>query len=258
MKKGVMQVKELSKLIGTIYIYNGMATKLISVLNSIDENEVLDISYCRFGPETLAVLERYHGSMTFVNTKEPALDEILKRNKNVMTAPKLKGEQLDVRVYSGKELFAYLKDFDRTKSYYIDDSVYGPDEVRTICLATIITLTYPDVIIDMKTFLGRMFKHVRELWIHHNTGHSVYNEVINSSLMRRELVNGSVYIPCDGNYTEQMLVESKNVLPVEFGEVPLSKSTEFSNVLSGSIDTLLSVSKNRPVRMKDKIALWEE
>lgn len=235
-----------------------MATKLISVLNNLEKGEVLDIAYCRFGPETLAIMERYHGSMTFVNTKEPALDEILKRNKAVMSAPKLNGEELNIRVYSGKELFEYLKAFDRTKAYYIDDSVYGPDEVRTICLTTILTLTYPEVVIDMKTFLGRMFKHVRELWVHHNEGHSAYNEVINSSLIRRELVNGSVYIPCDGNYTEKMLVENKNVLPSEFGEVVLSKSQEFSNVLSGSIDTLLSVSKNRPVRMKDKISLWEE
>lgn len=135
----------LSEAIGTKYIINKIDKRLRVTLESLIGQEV-DLSGCRFGPECADILKTFYGKITFRNTEDKDLDELLQYNRNLILNPEEEWEILDFGKVVSKD--TWFEDIPKipTGKYLIK---IDRSDIIQECLLILMIMARPDIEYDL-------------------------------------------------------------------------------------------------------------
>ena len=234
---------ELSKLLGTKYIYGDFAEALRNTLEKT--TEPIDLVDCKFTPQTEDILRRYYHKREFCNSGSSELNAILKHNQSVVRETSVDTTVLQCNILSNQDLINIIRDIDKTRTYVLPE-LGTKGHQQSLMLMIILSLKYGD---EMKFELGsntsRVFAYIRNNWLYCAEHHDTYWEEEENSIWKREVQAGRVYIPGKGYVREKYYVDNYNVIPYCFGIQKLWNDPEFIEVQSKAVSALTS-----PVRVK--------
>lgn len=255
-------VKKLCELANTKYFHDGVVGELRDALNTAVKNEyIVDLAGCRFNSvNAVRELAGFYSKLQFVESEIPELDTILKHNCQVANGgAKLIGARLlDCTYFTPNALHDYLKTFDKMQVYKLPDMLHYPGNKALVYnIVILVSIIFPETVIDVGPNLTEIFKIVRSKWVNRRGPHRYYWEVCGSSLIKREVIDGRVYIPMEGYFTEEDFIYNRVVLPVEFGTKKIGRDPEFSDVLQNAVNVLTTVPDDGH-KLKDYIITAQE
>lgn len=249
---GGFSLEKLSDLVGTKYITNDHTGVLCKILEMHTE---IDLAGCKLSPESERIIRQYYGKITFCNSKDMVLDNILKHNREAVADTKhLTAVPLPIDIITEEEVIKYFKTIDKSKIYSLENCRIN--KVKCLSLAILLTIRHPDVVFDLREFASDLFKQVRLDWTNSNKKHRLYNEVIGTAIVEREVIDDKVQIPGVGYITEELFVSSYNALPADFGKVNLYGHPEFKAVWDTAIKNLMGTLEDTKT-MRDYIEIFD-
>ena len=235
-------MKKLKDLMGTRYIGSWHESELQRVLRGVTEVDLCD---CKFGPNCANRLAEFYGKVKFINSTDKDLDDILQRNAHAkaVSSAELKTEPLRICFANVDAFIRYIDNLQEDTIYTLDVSK-GVTRVG-VYVCTLITIKRPEITLNVGSALRDIYEEVRKVWLPHAQPHSKYTEVAKSALVEREVNNGNVYMPGMGYLAVDKYVSKYNVLPAEFGTVPLTKNPEFKDVYRYMLSKLFAKKAKR-------------
>ena len=248
-------MEKLKDLLGTRFLHSEMVNELKKVL--LDYKE-LDLADCKFGPLCVSELSNWYGRIKFIDSSNPLQNEILKHNMAAVKTTRPGLYPIRYNFTSDKELVDYLNtEFEVGNVYNMTVIPSDVPPIRAYSVAILLQLSHPEIMIDCGDKLANIFKQVRIDWLLGNPKpKSAYNEISGKGLIRREVVNGQVYVPGEGMIDEDIYKNEYLCLPAEFGSVNLMKDPEWEKVIITAIKSVQSTNV-RTLRMKDLIESWK-
>jgi len=136
----------LKEAIGTAYIIDTISKLLRSTLDDLAKStEEVDLSGTRFGPHCASILEEYYGKITFGNTEDPELNELLKYNNNVIKDPPEEWNPLYIENICTEDYLTKIKEIPAGK-YKVE--LRREDRLHSV-IVVLILLSRPDIDLDL-------------------------------------------------------------------------------------------------------------
>lgn len=243
----------LADVMNTRYITDAQQVALANTLQLM--KGPIDLKGCKFSPSSERVLREYCTTHSFCNSTNEVLDAYLKHNMNLVPEESVVSEPLQFKINTTDELVQFLKDLDQTKVYNLN-GMDGPATTQYRALVVLIQMKFPNVVFDLGYRARTIFDYVRREWLKTPKKHQAYWEEEKSSLWRREVVDGKVYIPGVGEILEDVYIQKYRVLPYEFGTTVLWRNPEFKEV-----ETAIFMDLQKKVkvvkRIEDYIEMYE-
>lgn len=245
-------MEKLYELMGTKYICDWHVGKLQEVLSTHKE---IDLWLCKFTNYSEKVLRDFYGKCKFINSRDKRLNNILEANEKVVTY-KCTMEKIPIPIdfNSQDEILHFVKNANTSVIYTMEN--YIKNRSKCISLAIILTMRRPEVIIDLGIYATDVFKQVRIDWLKYFSTQSEYCEVIGTTIVRRIVKDGKVYIAGVGWVDELIYINKFIVLPAIFGSENITKNSEFKEVWDNAVMNLFS-SIEEEKKMKDYIEILE-
>ena len=140
-----MQVK-LHEVIGTRYIISTIKDRLRTVLNEqLDKGNDVDLAGCKFGPDSVRVMQEFYGKIKFLNTEDAELQVLLDNNWDVVANPDEEYEVLDISEFNKDNWTDKIENLP-TGSYKIKISLV--DHTQAV-IALLLIMARPDVEFDI-------------------------------------------------------------------------------------------------------------
>ena len=252
---------KLSELIKTRFLLSCHSLKIDKKLTEIPDGETVDLANVKMGPDVERILRKHYGRLNMVNTTDSELNDLLQHNcKLARGIPDIPAVTFDTSVTSQDELLEYVASFkeesNRSQTFRVGPKVPtlnpDPSEItKSVSLAIIIIMKFPDINIDLGNYAADLFREVRKNWIYLKH-HDKYAEVVGQAVVYRDVVNGKVHIPGIGDVSEDIYVDKYSCIPAEFGSQKLYGDEEFKGVWRSALDKVLYV-KEKPASMKDHL-----
>lgn len=241
-------MEKLKDILGTKYLTIDYVGKFQQVLESRSE---LDLADCKLNPACEVIMRKFYGKVKFINSSNEVLNDILVHNqKAVEDRTCLNAISLPIAVNSQDEILQFFHDIDKTRIYSLENCKVN--RLKCLSLAILLTMKFPEVVIDMREFAKDLYQSVRIDWLPCRELHDKYTEVIGMAVIEREVVNGKVFIPGEGLIDEELFVYTHNALPSLFGTTKLARNPEFKEVWDSALQNLVS-SLDSIKTMKDYI-----
>ena len=229
---------KLCEVAGTRYFIDANEGPFKVLQNALDKcvkdnpDIEIDVADCRFGPATANRLSQLSKNYRLRNTEFPILDTALRHNfKLDEAAPSEEVEYIRGNFSNLQEVLDYLEKVRVSGKVYMLATNNYAYQLPAMSLAAVIQLMYPEVIVDVDAKLNALFELVRVEWKKTRKSHDKYWQVVGSNLLEIERNEKGLFeIPMVGEFSEQDLVSSFVVLPVEFSAEVLYKEAEYRNV----------------------------
>lgn len=214
---------KLKDILNTRYIYDDYITRLIRVCETYSE---LDLADCKFTPRAEGIIRRYYGKVFFINSKDERLNTLLLHNNASVGAKLENSKKLQCDFRNVEEFKAFLSSLDKKGHYTVDTDSLDKD-LKRVATLTMLTLMYPEMVIDVFNDLTDIFSFARREWLKCNKKHDAYWLVDNSALIEITVENGSVRLSDGRVIKEDAYVQMFTVMPVDFGTRMLVHDEEF-------------------------------
>ena len=136
----------LKNVIGTSYMIDAISLLFKNTLDSlVNSTEAVDLSGTRFGPRCAAILCDYYDKIKFINTEDPALNELLEHNNKVAENPPEEWEDLNIEDICDVDYLERIKNIPTGKYNIKLDKTHRIHSV----LVVLILLSRPDLSLDL-------------------------------------------------------------------------------------------------------------
>ena len=229
-------MEKLKDILGTKYLTIDYTGKFKQILETHTE---LDLADCKLNPMCEVIMREYYGKVKLINSSDERLNEILMHNQRAAEDKTcLNSISLPIDVNSQDEILQFFKGIDKSRIYSLENCKVN--RLRCLSLAILLTMRNPEVVLDMREFAVDLYKAVRVDWLPCRELHTKYTEVVGMAIIERDVVNGKVFIPGEGEIDEELFVYTHNALPSLFGTTKLTKNAEFKEVWDSALRNLLS------------------
>lgn len=258
------EVINLRARLKTPFVWNGFSDMLKDILNEAKENnDILDISTCRFGPDCAYQIDDMNnsGAVRIINSTEPVLNEILQHNKRaeairVGTIPNnvekrriwLDFEETGDK--SVKSLLAEIKSSDQSVIWYATSDQRGYTENYDIIMSILNMQFYKRMFdISCSQKLTRIFLTYRSVMdVNDLVDENVFWYIIGNEYAIRAEVNGrgEVSIPAIGTFAKEEFITKDGVIPYWIGTESIANNErrlELRNRLIKQIKTVDMMSR---------------
>lgn len=243
----------LKDLMGTRYITVDHVSKMIHVLESVDE---VDMAYCRLTPNAEYVLTRFYSKVNFINSENSLCNGILQHNMKAARMEKISTVPLPDTIKSQEALLDTLRNFDMLPVYSLEDTKL----VRRVkyAWAAVISMKYPEVKLDLGAEAREMFEQVRDNWLKVRQSHKSYWCVDRASICRIDVIDGKVCTLDNHVLAEDLFVQNYVCLPLEFGTKVVWEDPEYEYVIANALRIIQNFGTEVKIKtMKDFIEVVE-
>lgn len=225
---------KLSDILGTRYIYDDYASKLLTVFKQYDE---VDLAGCKFTPKAESALRTFYGKVYFINSEEDQLNAILQHN-NIAKVSRMEGAtKLEMDFNDVGEFKRFLAGLDKHGHYFVERAL-GDFDMKPIATLTILAMMFPQMIIDVGKDLSNIFNFARYEWLKCSKKHDEYWLVDNNALIKIQVDDGYVRMLDGRVIKEDAFIQMFNVMPVDFGTRVIIKDEEFRPIFQNSLEVL--------------------
>jgi hypothetical protein len=252
------EIIRLRDLLKTRYVISTHQAGLDAALTSfLGKGVTVDLCECKLSPECAGVIRRFYGRVKFIDSANEHQNAYLEHNAKAVN------ENAEVREHIpiGKDivsLMQYIKDMKEDVVYDVkhwDDSPVGMQ-----AFVILVMLARPEIKIDVMKKAKSVFETIRQHWVYGAYEHDSYLELVGagygkgiigsySAMVKRDVVNGEVYVPGDGKMPVDIYLHTYYAIPYEFGTECLVESKEFAKLYDWAADTLEEKPVTRPTML---------
>lgn len=140
--------KLLREEVGTRYLINSLRYLLIDKLQEYiksGEDITVDLAGVKFGPDSARELVMYYDKLEFINSEEPELDALLKKNRYITLNPEEEWPELDMSMFTKENWQELIHDVPAGKYKVKLDA----SDVARRCILIFLIMARPDIDFDL-------------------------------------------------------------------------------------------------------------
>jgi len=232
----------LKDALGTRYACDWLASDICQVLDKYVGEEI-DIGDMGFTPQAYKCIIRYSSLIKFRNLKNPELDAVLQHNREAKKLLEMdegqEVETLQVEFENLQGIVKYIQGLQKGARLSIPN-ITKTQVAFNIC--HLIVAFRPDVLLDFGSELAKYFQEVRRMWLPYAGHWDAYWQVVDCTLVRREVRDGMVQVSTVESISEEEYRCRFTVLPCAFGQSgQIVDNAEFKRLFDSAVDYLNSV-----------------
>lgn len=218
-----MEILKLCELLNTKYIINGLNGILDTTLsNYVGKQVCIDLAYCRFGPESAVILNKYYKSVDFINTEDEKLNELLQHNINTCRNIPDEYELLVIKNTDSINKFHELfNDLPKNSKYKVE---CGLGSMKDKAILIMLVLARPDIEFDIRQCASDIYDFIRDVWISSAEQHDEYYELLAPhTVLVKKNKDGLFGDISYGYLKEYNYIRDRKVIPTDFGNSQIIK-----------------------------------
>lgn len=222
----------MKEAMNTMYCIDSLAGRFQGILDECAKNhDIVDLAGCRIMTTCASIMsmDEYYKNITFINSEDPELNEILEHNRKVVTEPIEEYEDYDVsRFKSLRDIIIEIQNLSKETGRKLKPIVHSEtrSEVAAICF---IIAACPNVEFDIGHIFNSIYDFIKDYHTYDKDQKFYY-------VQNRQRV-GIVERDVNGLYnglTEAMFINNSISIPGDFGTEYIFKCTEDGSEIKDS------------------------
>lgn len=211
-----MAVIQVVYALGTQYIIESMEARFRGILSKAAANgDTVDLGKARLSPTNASHLREYYDKVDFINSEDPELDELLKRNMANARTDIIKYPKLDMPLRpTFVDFTKWAKTLKAGDKYALCP---GLSNERQLAFSTMLILKCPGVDWDLSESIRYIYDFVYNEWCVRQESHTEYIEIVGNAIVPRTVQNGMLGSRSGDMTSVRQYIMSHSILPADFG-----------------------------------------
>lgn len=246
----------LQERMNTRYITNSLEYMFRKVLEDVASvHGTLDVALCKFGPNCSYMMREFYGRINFINSANKELNDLLQNNMKAWSELQTLEEWREWN-FSGIDTFNDVKDLCLSIPVGTKLKVPRLSKSSQIAACVFLIMTRPDLNIDTVNCSMDIYTFVRDAWVMKRQPHDKYIQFLQPEIRVVECVDGMIFTPETGSLDETLFVNTQQVLPYDFGSIPLIVPND--GVLPEWVEVLNKIAKVFKTAGKPKRSIMDK